>query len=88
MMPITYPIIVETFDDEDGHYYVATSPNIPGMVTQGLTMAELKIQAKDAIMTVLDGLDHDPQPQDPSNWSLTQQEQVLWITVDMAEWHD
>lgn len=88
MMPITYPIIVETFDDEDGHYYVATSPNIPGMVTQGLTMAELKIQSKDAIMTVLDGLAHAPQPQDPSNWSLTQQEQVLWITVDMAEWHD
>lgn len=29
---IVYPIIVSESDD-DGHYFVATSPNIPGMVT-------------------------------------------------------
>lgn len=54
-MPITprkmkkrliYPIIVEEFNDEDGHFFVATSPNIPGMVTQGDTMADVAYWAE------------------------------------------
>lgn len=31
---LNYPVILTEYTD-DGHYYVVTSPNIPGMVTDG-----------------------------------------------------
>lgn len=34
---LMYPVIVSEHND-DGHYYVVTSPNIKGMVTQGDTI--------------------------------------------------
>ena len=40
MRNLIYPVIISEYHD-DGHYYVATSPNIPGMVTQGDTFSDL-----------------------------------------------
>ena len=39
MRNLIYPVIISEYHD-DGHYYVATSPHIPGMVTQGDTFSE------------------------------------------------
>ena len=36
----TYPVILTEYNDESGHYYVVTSPNIQGMVTDGETIPE------------------------------------------------
>ena len=38
---VKYPVIVEEFNDEDGHYYVAISPNIKGLVTDGDTITRI-----------------------------------------------
>lgn len=82
---LVYPIIATAYNDEDGHYYVATSPNIKGMVTQGDTMADIAYQAEDAIATMLDGETY-PEPQDPSSWQLEESQRIIYVSVDMAKW--
>ena len=82
---VTYPVIVETYDDEDGHYYVATSPNIKGMVAQGDTIYDLVEDVQDAIAGWIDGKKY-PEVQDPSKWKLEPQQQVMWVTVNMNDW--
>lgn len=82
---LVYPIIATECNDEDGHYFVGTSPNIKGMVTQGTSMADLAFQAEDAIATMLDGETY-PEPQDPSAWELEDNQRVIYISVDMDKW--
>lgn len=47
---LTYPVIVTECDDEIGHYYVVSSPNIKanikGMVTDGKTLEEQSFMPK------------------------------------------
>jgi antitoxin HicB len=47
--------------------YVVTCPALPGLVTEGDTLAEAKRMAKDAIRTYLESLrkDRQPIPSDP-----------------------
>lgn len=82
---LVFPVIFSEFND-DGHYYTVTSPNIPGMITQGDTLTEAQTEAVDAIATMLDGTAY-PLPQDPSSWKLESNQQVHMITVDMAAWY-
>lgn len=80
-----YPVIISEYND-DGHYYVVTSPNIKGMVTQGDTLEDAVYWAEDAIGTMLDGEKSYPKVQDPSNWKLNKNDQLVYITVDMSKW--
>jgi predicted RNase H-like HicB family nuclease len=50
---------------EDG--YVVTCPALPGLVTEGDTLAEARRMAKDAILAYLESLrkDGEPIPKDP-----------------------
>lgn len=82
---LVYPIIASEYNDEDGHYFVATSPNLPGMVTQGDSLADLAYQAEDAIATLLEGEKY-PETQDPSNWELESNQRIIYVTVDMTKW--
>ncbi|BAP84881.1 antitoxin HicB [Paucilactobacillus hokkaidonensis JCM 18461] len=82
---LIYPIIVAEINDEDGHYFVATSPNIDGMVTQGDTMIDVVENSEDAIATMIEG-DPYPQPQDPSIWKIKHNERLVYVTVDMKNW--
>lgn len=85
MNKVMYPVIISERND-DGHYFVATSPNIPGMVTQGDTFLNAAYWAEDAIATMLDGETAYPKVQDPSNWKLAANERLVYITVDMNKW--
>lgn len=82
---LVYPIIATEYNDEDGHYFVATSPNIPGMVTQGDSLESLAYEAEDAIATMLDGEKY-PEAQDSSKWNLEDNQRVIYISVDMTKW--
>lgn len=82
---LVYPVIFSEFND-DGHYFTVTSPNIEGMVTQGDTRAKAATEAIDAIATMLDGAAY-PEPQDLSGWALNDNESIVYITVDMAQWY-
>ena len=81
---LAYPVIFTEYND-DGHYYVVTSPNIKGMVTDGDTIAEALFHAEDAMATMLDGSDY-PEVQDPKSWVLKDNQQVSWVTVNMTKW--
>ncbi|MCM6765244.1 type II toxin-antitoxin system HicB family antitoxin [Weissella paramesenteroides] len=81
---LIYPVIISEFND-DGHYFVVTSPNIKGMVTQGDTAEEAIYWAEDAIATMLNGSEY-PAPQDPSNWEIKDNERIVYVSVDMTAW--
>ncbi|MBO8441898.1 MAG: type II toxin-antitoxin system HicB family antitoxin [Firmicutes bacterium] len=80
---ITYPVIVEEFHDDD-NYYVATSPNIPGLVVYGDTVHELVVQVQNAIIKWLKDKEL-PLVQDPTTWKLNDKQQVMWINVDLQK---
>ncbi|MDN5951137.1 MAG: type II toxin-antitoxin system HicB family antitoxin [Loigolactobacillus coryniformis] len=87
MKLLLYPTIFTEYNDEDGHYFVVTTPDIPGMVTEGNSLDDAATEAVDAIATMLDGEAVYPTPSDPAKWQLTPQQRIVYITVDMAAWY-
>ncbi|WEV39979.1 type II toxin-antitoxin system HicB family antitoxin [Lactobacillus sp. ESL0681] len=85
MKKLIYPVIITEVNDEDGHYFGVSSPNIEGMVTQGKTLEDAVYWAEDAIATMLEGEEY-PKPQDPRTWKLETNESVVYVTVDMEKW--
>lgn len=81
---LVYPIVATEYNDEDGHYFVATSPNIPEMVTQGKSLSELAYEAEDAILTMLEGEAY-PEMQNPLNWELLPNQHIVYISVDVGK---
>lgn len=84
---LNYPVILTEHNDESGHYYVVTSPNIKGLVADGETQAEALSEASDAIATLLDGENY-PKVQDPKKWQLTNNQQTFWVDVNITKWHE
>lgn len=82
---LAYPVILTECNDESGHYYVVTSPNIKGMVTDGKTIAEALYHSVDAIATMIFDSEY-PEVQDPRKWKLEDNEQVSWVRVNMTKW--
>lgn len=83
---IVYPVIIKEYNDEDGHYFVATSPNIKGMVTQGDTLNEATYFSEDAIATMISEEEEYPKPMDPTDWELTKDEKIVFVSVNMTQW--
>lgn len=83
---VVYPTIFTENNDEDGHYFTVTSPNIKGMVTEGTTREDAATEAIDAIATMLDGEVY-PQAQDPATWKLEEHQSIVYITVNMTQWY-
>ncbi|WP_125772551.1 type II toxin-antitoxin system HicB family antitoxin [Companilactobacillus furfuricola] len=81
---LVYPVIVSKFTD-DGEYFVVTSPNIPGMVTQGDSFVEAVYWAQDAIATMLEGRDY-PEAVDPTSWVLDDNQNLAFVSIDMNTW--
>lgn len=82
----TYPILLTEYNDESGNYYVVTSPNIKGMVTDGETIPEALENAKDALATILANEKERPEVQDPRTWHLEDGQQTSWVSVNMTRW--
>lgn len=80
---LLYPTI---FTKENDGGYAVSSPNIPGMHTEGDNFEEAAYWAVDAIATMLDGEAKYPEIQDPSNWPLKENQRVVVISVDMKRW--
>ena len=83
---LIYPVIVTECNDEAGHYYGISSPNIKGMVTDGKTMPEAVLHAEDAIATMISDMAEYPKVQDPTKWKLSDNDSAMWVTVNMAKW--
>lgn len=82
---LIYPVIVTECNDESGHYFGVSSPNIKGMVTDGKTIEEAIIHAEDAIATMISDTEY-PAVQNPSEWHLEDNESVMWVSVNMTRW--
>lgn len=82
MKRMLYPVIISEFND-DGRYFVATSPNIPGMVTQGDSFSDAAYWAEDAISTMLEDEKEYPEIQDPSKWGLKDNDRIVYISIDV-----
>lgn len=82
---LIYPVIVTECNDEAGHYYGVTSPNIQGMVTDGKTLTEAIEHAEDAIATMISDTEY-PAAQDPRSWELEENDSIMWVTVNMRRW--
>ena len=83
---LVYPVVITECNDESGHYYGVTSPNIKGMVTDGATIQEAAIHAEDAIATMISDMAKYPEAQDTTKWDLKDNESIMWVTVNMAKW--
>ena len=70
---LIYPVIVTECNDEAGHYYGISSPNIKGMVTDGKTMQEANHQAKEAIGTMISDMTEYPEEQETRKWKLNKE---------------
>lgn len=82
----SYPVVIGEYidDNESTKYYVASSPNIPGMVTQANSFNEAIINSEDAIITMLNG--HPlPEMKDASKWKLEENERLVYISVDLSK---
>lgn len=79
---VIYPVIIGEYHD-DGDYFVVTSPNIPGLVTQGDTLADAAYWAEDAIATMIEDTKY-PEVQDASEWVLKDNERIVYVSVDMG----
>lgn len=76
---IMYPVIMAIHDEENGGVTVS-SPNIPGMHTEGDTLSEAAFWSIDAIEVMLDGKEY-PEPADTSDWKLADNERIVYIPV-------
>lgn len=85
MKNLVYPVIISEFND-DGHYFVASSPNILGMVTQGESFSDAAYWAEDAIATMFEDMSTYPEIQDPTTWNLNENDKIVYINVDMNRW--
>lgn len=84
---LIYPVIMAEHDDEDGYAVTVSSPNIPGMHTEGKDFSEAAYWSVDAIATMLDGKDEYPEPADTKDWILADNERVVYVPVDMKNWY-
>lgn len=82
---LVYPVIVTECNDEAGHYYGVSSPNIQGMVTDGKTLPEAIKHAEDAIATMISDTEY-PKVQDPRDWQIEENDSIMWVTVNMRRW--
>lgn len=64
MMKLTYPVVMERFEEEDGGGYTVTAPDLPGRVTFGRDLGDALQMAQDAasgwVLTELE--DGNPAP--------------------------
>lgn len=81
---LAYPLILTEYNN-DGRYYVVTSPNIKGMVTDGDTIAKALFHAEDAMATMLDGTivqRNISLPEGLNNWAKENKINVSQVTAN------
>lgn len=81
---IKYPVILTEYLDEDGHYFVVTSPNLNGLVAEGYTIPKALDDAVDVAELLLED-EENPKVQDPRLWKLEHNQVIQWIKVKVTD---
>lgn len=85
---VLYPVIAKEYNDEDGHYFVITSPNVQGMVVEGDTLEDAVEEAAIDIADWLEVKGKVEEAQDPSNWSLENDERLVYVPVNLSKFYE
>lgn len=83
---VLYPVIAKEYDDE-GHYYVVTSPNVQGMAVEGDTLDEA---IEEASYDIADWFEVKGKIEDiiePSGWHLEKDEKLVYVPVNLINFY-
>lgn len=78
--------IAKEYDDE-GHYYVVTSPNVQGMAVEGDTLDEA---IEEASYDIADWFEVKGKIEDiiePSGWHLEKDEKLVYVPVNLINFY-
>lgn len=87
MNQVLYPVIAKEYNDEDGHYFVVTSPNVQGMVVEGKSLEEAVKEAADDITGWFVAKGKVENVQDPTKWKLEKDEQIVYVPVNLSNFY-
>lgn len=83
---VLYPVIAKEYND-DGHYYVVTSPNVQGMVVEGDTLDEAIEEASYDIADWFEVKGKIENAVDPSDWHLEKNEKLVYVPVNLTSFY-
>lgn len=81
-MELTYPVIISKHSDKRD-YYIATSPIFPSLKVKKYTLPDVTFWTGDEIAAIIEKEREYPKTQDPTNWRLKSNEQVIYLTIDI-----
>lgn len=89
-----YYVLLTEYNDETGHYFTVTSPDIDGLVTDGKTIKEAQKRAGEAITALLETEDEYPKPStNPgTDWDTVKNNQAITMAapvfLEPKPWQD
>lgn len=83
---VLYPVIAKEYDD-DGHYFVVTSPNVQGMVVEGDTLDETIEEASYDIADWFEVKGKIENAVAPSDWYLEDDEKLAYVPVNLINFY-
>lgn len=83
---VLYPVIAKEYND-DGHYYIVTSPNIQGMIVEGDTLEEAIEEALYDIADWFEVKGKIDDVVDPSNWHIEKNEKLVYVPVSLTNFY-
>ena len=84
---VLYPVIAKEYND-DGHYFVVTSPNVQGMVVEGDTLDEAIEEASYDIADWFEVKGKIGDAVAPSDWYLENDEKLVYVPVNLTNFYE
>lgn len=83
---VLYPVIAKEYND-DGHYYIVTSPNVQGMVVEGDTLEDAIEEASYDIADWFEVKGKIDDVVDSSDWNLDKDEKLVYVPVSLTNFY-
>lgn len=84
---VLYPVIAKEYNDEDGRYYVITSPNVQGLVVEGDTLDKAVEEASEDIADWFEVKKEIAPVDDPAQWNLEKDERIVYVPVNLSNYY-
>ena len=83
---VLYPVIAKEYND-DGHYYIVTSPNVQGMVVEGDTLEDAIEEASYDMADWFEVKGKIDDVVDSSDWNLDKDEKLVYVPVSLTNFY-
>ena len=83
---VLYPVIAKEYND-DGHYYIVTSPNVQGMVVEGDTLEDAIEEASYDIADWFEVKGKIDDVVDSSDWNLDKDEKLVYVPGSLTNFY-